>query len=72
MILDNFSILTSKGNLYSFGGIGGGEYFVNAPEGYHFTNFGGLYSEGWDSISSFSTDLASIPTTFSVKEVAIK
>jgi len=61
MVLDHFSVETNKGRKLGFGGEDGKEISVCAPKGYHFTNFGGHFSEGWDSISSFSTEIQEIP-----------
>ena len=44
MAIYNFSVTTSLGNSYGYGGIGGDTYSVKAPEGFFFTCFGALYS----------------------------
>lgn len=61
MILDNFGIKTNKGNVYSYGGTGGGEYSLKAPEGFYFSCFGGYFSPGWDSLSSFTVEVKELP-----------
>ncbi|EAS00025.2 F-box associated region protein (macronuclear) [Tetrahymena thermophila SB210] len=61
MIIDCFGVVTNKGNEYSFGGTGGGEYSQKAPKGYHFTCMGGYFSPGWDSISSFTMEVRELP-----------
>lgn len=68
MILDKFGVRTNKGNAFQFGGNGGGPYSLAAPEGFHFVNFGGLFSKGWGNISAFSADIASIPSE-SIKNI---
>ena len=55
--MDNFGVITSKGREFQFGGTGGGDYSMSAPKGYHFTNFGGQFSDGWDSVSCFSAEV---------------
>lgn len=61
MIIDNFGVRTSSGNLYGFGGTGGGAYSTRAPDGFHFTCFSALYNPGWNSISQFSSEIFRIP-----------
>lgn len=61
MIIDNFGVRTSLGNLYGYGGTGGGPYSTRAPDGYHFTCFAALYSPGWNSISQFAAEIFKIP-----------
>lgn len=61
MIIDNFGVKTNKGKHYGYGGTGGGVYSVKAPEGFYFSCFGGCFSPGWDSISSFSAEVKEMP-----------
>ena len=64
LIIDCFGITTSLGQSFSFGGSGGAEFSYAAPEGFHFSVFGGVFSPKWGNISSFSANIHRIPEIF--------
>ncbi|EAR98960.2 hypothetical protein TTHERM_00997650 (macronuclear) [Tetrahymena thermophila SB210] len=46
LFLDAFGFETTKGRQYVFGGNGGGERELKAPDGLHFSNFGSIHCDG--------------------------
>ena len=67
LIIDSFGITTSLGQSFSFGGSGGTEFSYVAPEGFHFSVFGGVFSPKWGNISSFSANIHRIPVILDEK-----